>query len=94
MSNTIYVNSFKTYIDFLLELPTSNAELHRKQIQMIYEIIQEVDEMALIIKYKPDKGKDKITEKNKVEVGVKAKNIWMNYTEAADLEVFTKWKIK
>ena len=38
--------------------------------------------MALIVKYKPDKDEDEILEKNKVGVGVKVRNTWMNYTEA------------
>ena len=41
---------------------------------MIFKTIQEVDKMARIVKYKPDKDKDKITEKNEVGVKVKVKN--------------------
>ena len=41
---------------------------------MMYKTIREVDKIALIVKYKLDKDKEEITEKNKVGVGVKAKN--------------------
>ena len=48
----------------------------------MYKTIWEVNEMVLIVKYKPDEDEEEITEKNKVGVRVKAKNTWMNYTEA------------
>jgi len=41
---------------------------------MMYKTIWEVNEIALIVKYKPDEDEEEITEKNEVGVGIKAKN--------------------
>ena len=48
----------------------------------MYKGIREMDITALIIRYKPKEGKDEIIEKNKSGVGVKAKNILLNYLES------------
>ena len=81
-SNTIHINSFETYVDFSLELPLFNTEAYRKQIQLLYKTIYEVDRMALIVKYKLEEDEEEITEKNEVGVGVQVKNTWVNCTEA------------
>ena len=38
--------------------------------------------IALIIKYKPEEGKDKIIEINKSRIGVIVKNTLLNYLES------------
>ena len=73
------MNSIKTYSEFSLNLSESNTVSYHKYIQSLYKIIKEVDTMALIVKYKLDKGKEEIIEKNKVRVRVLAKNTLLNY---------------
>lgn len=49
-----------------------------------------MDVTALIVKFRPEDGKEEITEKNDVGVGVKAKNAWINFTESIPKHL---WKI-
>ena len=44
-------------------------------------MIKDIDSGVLIVKYEPEEEKDKIIEKNKVEVAVVAKNALINFTK-------------
>ena len=47
----------------------------------MHKVIKEIDSMVLIIKYKPAKDKNEITEKNNIEVIVLVKNVLINFME-------------
>ena len=69
------ITSKETYFEFLLDLLKSNLETYRKMLQQMYQIIKELDEKAVIIKYKAE------VTKNEHEVGIQVKDAILNFSE-------------
>ena len=70
------ITSKETYFEFSLDLLKSNLETYRKMLQQMYQIIKELDEKAVIIKYKVE------VTKNEHGVGIQAKDALLNFSEA------------
>ena len=66
----------------MIELKESNTASHRKVLQKLYKTIKEIDSIALIIWYQSEEDKEEISKKNKVGVGIMAKDALLNYNEA------------
>ena len=76
------MNDKESYIKFSLDLEESNTASYCKVLQVLHKVVKDVDPTVLIIRYQPNKEEGEIVERNKIGVGVKAKDALLNHSEA------------